>query len=114
MTNRLVQRAIGGGEVAGLDELEQSLRMLLRTPLGAVPGRPRYGTTLVDMVDSPPSELAPLVAVEVPRAVRESEPRIIATSARIASVASDGRVSLLVKWVPASNTAIVRESSVAP
>lgn len=111
---RTAQRRIGtesAEEVAGLDELEQSLGIILRTPEGSQPGRPHFGSRLVTVVDRPALELTPLVASEVPRAVRVSDPRISVHSARVVSISSSGSLVVRVVWSPADGES-VRSSDV--
>lgn len=113
MTTRTSQRRIGSTDdtVSGIDELEQSLRIILRTPLGSVPGRPTFGIDLTDIVDASPVELTPRVAVEVPRAVRTSDPRIVVQRAAVVDVGEDGRMVIRVTWAPASGV-VVRTSEI--
>lgn len=108
MTTRTTQRRIGStdGTVTGLDELEQSLRIILRTPIRSVPGRPWFGIDLTDIVDASPADLAPRVAVEVPRAVRASDPRIQVQSASVVDIGSDGRIVLRILWGPTGGAAV--------
>lgn len=111
---RTAQRRIGteaDEEVAGLDELEQSLGIILRTPEGSQPGRPHFGSRLVTVVDRPALELTPLVAAEVPRAVRVSDPRIAVHSAKVVSISSSGSLVVRVVWSPADGES-VRSSDV--
>lgn len=56
MPENTSQPKIGGepGErVAGVEELEQSLRIVMGTPLNSIPGRPLFGNSLHDYIDQP-------------------------------------------------------------
>jgi phage baseplate assembly protein W len=105
-SDRQWQPKLGGnpGEiVVGLDELEQSLRIVLTTPLGSVPGRPGFGSTLHEQVDQPITSVAPAIVKEVIRAVAACEPRITILAVNVLPpAASDelGRVIPEVTWKP--------------
>ncbi len=116
MSERTYQRRIGTENevVSGLDELEQSLRIIVGTREGSVPGMPTYGSRIHDLIDEPVNALAPLVAVEIPRAVRVSDPRIEVSYARPMSADASGELTLEIAWHPAGSGAsdIVSQISV--
>lgn len=90
-----------GGLVTGMAELEQSLLTILRTPEGAVPGRPTFGTRLRELLDLPVSVMRPRAMREVTRAVRLHEPRIRVVGVTVLERAP-GAPRVLVTWEPSS------------
>lgn len=102
MAVRQFQAKVGGdpGElVYGLDELAQSLRTVLTTPEGSVPGRPAFGSRLHLFVDQPVTLARPGVLREVARAAGLHEPRIVVQESAVVAT-GEGRLELDVTWVP--------------
>lgn len=103
-TDRQWQPRLGGkpGElVYGLDELEQSLRIVLNTPVGSVPGRPEFGSRLDQLCDEPITTVAPAIVREVMRAVELCEPRITILGVAVLPPTEElGRVVPEVRWRP--------------
>lgn len=91
-----------GERVEGVEELEQSLLIVLKTPLRSVPGRPWFGTRLDLLQDVPSAEARPRVVQEVMRAVKASSPRISVRGVVPASSSPTGALVVTVRWVPAS------------
>lgn len=86
--------AANGTRVGGIDHLRQSLRDILRTPIGTRVMRRDYGSRLYELVDAPlnRSTLLQLYAATA-EAIKRWEPRFKLTRVRIAS-AEAGRVEL--------------------
>lgn len=103
------QPKLGGapGEiVTELEEMAQALSIVLRTPIGSVPGRPFFGSRLHELVDEPLSEVRALAPRYVREAARENLPRheVIDT---VVEPRPDGRGgALVVSWRPMGSTAI--------
>jgi phage baseplate assembly protein W len=93
-----------GELVYGDDELEQSLLIVLKTVMGSVPGRPEFGSKLLDFIDEPVTTVAPGIVREVFRAVKASEPRITVLAATPLS-AEPGTVETEVRWKPTNGGA---------
>lgn len=107
MSARQWQPKLGapGERVYGADELEQALRVVLRTARRAVPGRPDFGTELEQVVDMPASNVRAFVVREVMRAVGASEPRIRVRAVMPGVVDAAGALPVAVTWTPASGGA---------
>lgn len=101
MARRHWQPKLGspGQRVDALDELEQSLRTVLVTPVQSVPGRPGFGSRLFELVDEPVSTLRPAVVREVVRALAVSEPRLRPLGVDPVQVAP-GHLEVEVTWHP--------------
>lgn len=88
-----------GERVEGLTELAQSLSIVLRTPLGSVPGRPTFGSRIHELVDADISD----VQAFGPRYARESIlvclPRIQFVDAT-AELLAPNNAELVVSWRP--------------
>ena len=71
------QPALGGdGEAIGLDDLRQSIAIILKTPLGSDPLRPDFGSNLARYIDYPVNRARPHVVRETVTAIRRWEPRV--------------------------------------
>lgn len=92
-----------GARVEGYDELEQSLRIVMGTPLGSVPGRPDFGTRFHEYFDAPFSVFRPKVSAEAFRAARAHWTRGELRAANVLpAIAEEGRFRLELKWQPAT------------
>ncbi len=99
-----------GARVTGDEELEQALRIILKTPLGSVPGDPGFGIELADIVDGPVNEVRPRIVRAVVQAVAASDPRIVVVGVQVVSTV--GRIVAVVRWRAARAGAPVRETRV--
>ena len=71
------QPALGGeGIVENLDDLNQAIQVILRTPKGSDPLRPEFGSDLHLYLDSPIHRARPHVVRESVEAIRRWEPRV--------------------------------------
>lgn len=98
------QMRIGGaaGErVTGIEELEQSLAIIVQTELGSVPGRPGFGLRFDEILDAPPDTARAVASREVVRAVRDADPRISVLGATPFGPNADGHMVIEIQWQPA-------------
>lgn len=72
------QPALGGEGriVENLDDLDQAIQIILRTPKGSDPLRPEFGSNLHEYLDHPIHRARPHVVRESVEAIRRWEPRI--------------------------------------
>ena len=74
------QPALGGdGVVENVDDIHQAIRVILRTPKGADPLRPQFGSKLHQYLDYPVDRARPHVVREVVEAISDplyGEPRV--------------------------------------
>lgn len=71
------QPALGGdGVVENLDDLNQSIQIILRTAKGADPLRPEFGSDLQRYLDYPVNRARPHVVRESVEAIGRWEPRV--------------------------------------
>ena len=71
------QPALGGeGIVENLDDLNQAIQVILRTPKGSDPLRPEFGSDLHLYLDYPIHRARPHVVRESVEAIRRWEPRV--------------------------------------
>ena len=91
-----------GARVYGLDELEQSMMLVLTTPVRSVPGRPQFGSRLYQLVDEPVSVLRAAVVREVLRSLGVNEPRVRPIGVGLVHTDA-GRLEVTVEWQPTSS-----------
>lgn len=65
-----------GQVLTDLDELAQSIRIILTTPKGSDPLRPEFATDIYRLIDRPLAEVRLLLVRECVNALRNFEPRI--------------------------------------
>jgi phage baseplate assembly protein W len=72
------QPALGSPDtiVTGLADIQQAIAIILRTPKGADPHRPAFGSNLRDYLDWPVEQAIPHVVRESVEAIRRWEPRV--------------------------------------
>jgi len=88
-----------GQAVMGLDEIAQSVALIVQTPLGSLPGQPDLGCDISSQLDRPLSTAIPLMIQSVFQALQAWEPRINVLRVGVSPV-SLGAVILSVVWVP--------------
>lgn len=88
-----------GEQVTGLDELEQSLEIVVTTPLNSVPGRPGFGSTLYEFVDDPIDIARPKIIQEVIRAVAANLPRVTVLGVTVLT-SEPGTIETEIAWKP--------------
>ncbi len=62
--------------VMGIADIEQAIAIILRTPKGADPHRPEFGSNLRNYLDWPVERAIPHVVRESVEAIRRWEPRV--------------------------------------
>ena len=88
-----------GEFVTGLDELEQSLRIIVTTPKGSVPRRPEFGCDLLSLVDNPqPGVLARMVRL-ITEAIEDADSRIKVSGVKVSNETFGG-CTYRVCWYP--------------
>ena len=86
-----------GNTVAGVDDIAQSLRIILNTPLGSNPLRPLFGCNMLAYLDQPENIAVPNLMRETSRAIALWEPRIMLERVLPARRA-DGHWVLTLQW----------------
>ncbi|MET0264711.1 MAG: GPW/gp25 family protein [Duganella sp.] len=106
------QPALGGaGIVENIDDIHQSIRIILRTSKGSDPLRPEFGSNLHLYLDSPINRARPHVVRECMEALRHptmGEPRIVVERVDF-SLAGDAHASATVFWRLADGFAATTE-----
>lgn len=95
------QLALGrtGEAVTGLDEIAQSIALIVQTPLGSLPGQPDLGCDVFGQLDRPLTVAVPRMIQSVFAALRKWEPRIDVRRVGVTPVRL-GAVILSVVWAP--------------
>ena len=65
-----------GVVVEGVDEINQCIEIILRTPKGSDPHRPNFASNVLEVIDRPQTQIGPLLISEVYQAIETWEPRI--------------------------------------
>lgn len=103
MTERVTWQPLIGGapgeRVTGIDELAQSLSLVIATPVGAVPGRPLFGSRVFELISAPVDEVRARAPAYVRDAALQNLPRIELQDTRATPVAA-GTIELEVDWLP--------------
>lgn len=85
------------GVVEQLADIDQSIRIILTTPLGADPLRPEFGCGAYRYVDYPVDRARPHVVREAVAAVRRWEPRVELVRVQLDWL-SDSHAGIRVRW----------------
>lgn len=88
----------------GLDELRQSVRIVLETPLRSVPGKPEFGSDLFALLDKPITVARPRAIREARRALEQWEPRIEVLA--VDAVSDGSRLRVQVTWRPKEGSGV--------
>jgi len=83
--------------VEGADDIAQAIAIILRTPKGADPHRPEFGSNLHLYLDWPIDQARPHVVREVFDAISRWEPRAELVEARLAADVSQLTVRVVFK-----------------
>lgn len=94
--------------VEGIDDIDQSIRIILKTPKGSDPHRPEFGSNLHLYLDMPIQQATPHVVRESVDAIREWEPRCEVV--RVIPAIDEARETLRVQWRLADG--LIRETEV--
>ncbi|MDH1007436.1 GPW/gp25 family protein [Pseudomonas nicosulfuronedens] len=92
------QPALGtpGDVVTGLRDIDQAIRIILTTPLGADPHRPEFGSRLFDYLDWPVNRVTPHLVRESVEAIRRWETRVTTEEVLVGIEAE--HVTVRVRW----------------
>lgn len=102
------QPALGNeGRVSGIDDISQSILIILGTPKGSDPLRPEFGSDLNRYIDWPVDRALPRVIRESVEAIRRWEPRC--QLERIDPLTEGEHLTLRVRW-SVSGTAYTTEA----
>ena len=93
-----------GEVVTDLDDIDQSIRILLRTRRSTVPHDPLFGTDIFRWLDAPADVALPSIVMEVREAIRMFEPRAEFAGCTVRHPAP-GHSVLTVTWRPAGELA---------
>jgi hypothetical protein len=98
------QSRLGGtGEVLqGVDAIDQSIRLILKTQLGELPLQPDFGIDWLQIVDLPMSIAAARIVRESMAALAKWESR--ATIVQVIPVVEDSSIRVRVLWTPSSSS----------
>lgn len=98
----------GDGIVEGIDDVDQSIRLILGTPLGSDPHRPTFGCDLNDLLDAGFTQTAPVMVQRATDAILLWESRV--KKVAITPMQGEARAWIKVNWWPADN--VMREAKV--
>lgn len=96
-----------GMVVEGLNDLDQSIKTILRTPLGSDPHRPTFGSKIADYIDWPVNQARPYIVRESVEAIQRWEPRISIVNIMIEHRSE--QLVIRVKWKAADGIAQITE-----
>jgi uncharacterized protein len=107
------QPALGspGEVVAGVDDINQCIKVLLTTPRGSEPLRPRFGCDAWKFLDMPVTEVKPYLVRAIAESLGEFEPRARLVQVRLnGQDAAAGRLGITVVWKDGTD---VRETNLS-
>ncbi|RAS18947.1 hypothetical protein DFO50_102103 [Microvirgula sp. AG722] len=91
------QPALGSfGIVETVVDIDQAIRVILRTPKGSDPHRPEFGSNLHLYQDYPVDQAVPHVVRETVEAIRQWEPRC--ELVKVTPTIEESRITLRVQW----------------
>ncbi len=91
------QPALGSfGIVETLADIDQAIRVILRTPMGSDPHRPDFGSNLHLYLDYPVNQAVPHVVRETVEAIQQWEPRC--NLVKVTPTIEESRITLRVQW----------------
>ncbi|MCG9079483.1 GPW/gp25 family protein [Laribacter hongkongensis] len=91
------QPALGSfGIVETLADIDQAIRVILRTPMGSDPHRPDFGSNLHLSLDYPVNQAVPHVVRETVEAIQQWEPRC--NLVKVTPTIEESRITLRVQW----------------
>ena len=86
----------GDGVVEGVRDVEQAIRLVVRTPRGSDPHRPTFGSNVHLYVDHPINTVVPHLVRETVDAISEWELR--AKVEKVVPVFGDAGITLRILW----------------
>ena len=84
------------GVVENIADIDQSIRLILKTPKGSDPHRPTFGSNLHRYIDYPVNQVTPHLVRESVEAIREWETRC--TLIRVNVSIEETHATLRVRW----------------
>ncbi len=84
------------GIVETLADIDQAIRVILRTPMGSDPHRPDFGSNLHLYLDYPVNQAVPHVVRETVEAIQQWEPRC--NLVKVTPTIEESRITLRVQW----------------
>lgn len=86
----------GDGVVEGVQDVDQAIHVILRTPKGSDPHRPTFGSNIHLYVDHPVNQVVPHLVRESVDAIREWEKR--ADLVKVTPIIDGSQITLRVLW----------------
>lgn len=99
----------GDGVVEGVQDVSQSIGVILRTPRGSNPHRPTFGSNLYLYMDYPVHQVIPHLVREAADAIKEWELR--AELVKVTPTTEGSQIILRVQWKLADG--VLRETEVS-
>lgn len=103
-----------GEVVTEIEDIAQSILIILRTRLGSDPLRPEFGSDLWRYIDYPADRAVPHLVRESLDAIERWEPRVEVLSVQPRYGDQLGQVALRVNWRPLGSTVAGQTTEVAP
>ena len=97
------------GIVELIDDIDQSIRIIVKTPNGSDPLRPTFGSDAFQYIDYPVNLVVPYLVRETVHAIEKWEPRC--TLVKVIPDIDGSHITLRVQWKLSDD--IVRETAVA-
>lgn len=91
------------GVVSGVDDINQAIYTILRTPKGSVPHRPDFGSEIHLFIDQPVDVATPSLVRETFEAVLQWEPRVKIKTVNVQIIGA--AVALSIHWELADGVA---------
>ena len=86
----------GDGVVEGVQDVDQAIRIILRTPKGSDPHRPDFGSNIHLYLDYPIDQAVPHLVREAVEAIRQWEPRC--ELVKVSPSIEEAQITLRVQW----------------
>ena len=99
----------GDGVVEGVQDVDQAIRTILRTPKGSDPHRPTFGSNVHLYIDNPVHQVIPHLVRESVDAIKEWEKRC--ELVKVTPTIDGSQITLRVQWKLADG--VLRETAVA-
>lgn len=92
-----------GEAVTDLDDLRQTLRVILLTPKRSIPHRPDFGVGIQEYLDRPQAQAFPILVAEIHKQLERFEPRIQVSRVETLGDQALGTVVIRVHWTLRAN-----------